>query len=275
MVTLRMVRFKTHVQTGSGAIDVDRPYKDCLVVIPTYNEVLNLERLVRQILATGDFDVLVVDDHSPDGTGEVADVLARQFPGHVSALHQHSKQGLGSAYLHGFSYALQGGYNRIFQMDADFSHDPGRLPALRDALDQADLVLGSRYVPGGGTQHWPLLRRMLSRAGSAYAATVLGLPVYDVTSGFKGFNRQVLEDLDLGTIRSSGFSFQIEVTFQCHRQGFAIVEVPIMFEDRRMGQSKMNRHIITEAMLMVWRLRFDQVLHGRRPPWSLTSGAAR
>jgi dolichol-phosphate mannosyltransferase len=274
-VTLRMVRFKTQTQTGSGAIDIDRPYKDCLVIIPTYNEVLNLERLVRQILATGDFDVLVVDDHSPDGTGEVADALARQFPEHVSALHRHGKQGLGSAYLHGFGYALQAGYDRIFQMDADFSHDPGYLPALRDALDQADLVLGSRYVPGGGTQHWPLLRRVLSRVGSAYAATVLGLPVHDVTSGFKGFNRQVLEDLDFDAIRSSGFSFQIEVTFQCHRQGFAIVEVPIMFEDRRMGQSKMNRHIITEAMLMVWRLRFDQVLLGRRLPWSLTSGAAR
>lgn len=244
------------------------------MVIPTYNEAGNIEPLVRQVLAMPMFDVLVVDDHSPDGTGEIADELAKQFPSRVRVLHRSGKQGLASAYVRGFAYVLGAGYARIFQMDADFSHDPGRLPALHDALDHAEVVLGSRYVPGGGTRHWPLRRRFLSRAGSFYAATALSLPLRDVTGGFKGFTRQALETLDFDSIRSTGYAFQIEVTYRCHQRGLRIVEVPITFEDRRIGQSKMSGQIVTEALLMVWRLRFDRLRQGRMSPWPGPSGVA-
>jgi dolichol-phosphate mannosyltransferase len=248
---------------------------DSLAIIPTYNEAGNLEPLVRQVLAVGEFDVLVVDDHSPDGTGELADELATRFPDRVKVLHRPGKQGLGSAYLHGFAYALRAGYERIFQMDADFSHDPGQLPSLRAALDQADVVLGSRYVPGGGARRWPLWRRALSQGGSAYAAMVLGLPLHDLTSGFKGFRRHALATLDFAGIHSSGYSFQIEVTYRCQQHGYRIVEVPIIFTDRQVGDSKMSGRIVTEALLMVWRLRFDHVRHGRIVPWSGSSSVTR
>jgi len=251
------------------------PQRDSLVIIPTYDEVGNLGPLVGQVLASGLFDVLVVDDQSPDGTGELADELATRYPERVMVLHRPRKQGLGSAYLRGFAYALRAGYDRIFQMDADFSHDPGRLAGLRDALDHADVVLGSRYVAGGATQRWPFWRRALSRGGSAYAALVLGLPLRDLTSGFKGFRRQVLASLDLDAIHSTGYSFQIEVTYRCHQHGFRIVEVPITFADRQVGQSKMSGHIVTEALLMVWLLRFEHVRHGRILPWSGSSSAVR
>ena len=168
---------------------------ESVVIIPTYNEAQNLERLVPTILGQGPFDILIVDDNSPDGTGEVAEKFARQFAGRVSVLHRAGKQGLASAYLAGFDYVLAQGYQQIFTMDADFSHDPSRLPALRAALAGADVVLGSRYVSGGGTRHWPLLRRLLIQGGSAYAGLVLGLPIRDLTGGFKGFRRQVLEAL--------------------------------------------------------------------------------
>ena len=261
--------------SGSEQVNVGRPRKDSLVIIPTYNEAGNIEPLMRQILEMPMFDALVVDDHSPDGTGEVADELARQFPNRVVVLHRRGKQGLASAYVRGFAYALGAGYERIFQMDADISHDPGHLPALRDALAHAEVVLGSRYVAGGSTRHWPLRRRFLSRAGSTYAAAVLGLPLRDVTSGFKGFNRRVLQALDFDTIHSTGYSFQIEVTYRCHQRGFHIVEVPITFEDRRIGQSKMSGRIVTEALLMVWRLRFDKLLQGRMLPWPGSSGVTQ
>lgn len=265
----------TVVRSSGGPTDGNRPRSDNLVVIPTYNEAMNLERLVQDVLIVGAFDVLIVDDDSPDGTGTVADGLVRQHPGRVMVLHRGGRLGLGSAYIQGFTYALRSGYARIFQMDADFSHDPGRLLALSDALDRAEVAIGSRYVPGGSTPHWPLRRRLLSRFGSIYAASVLRLPLHDVTSGFKGFRRQALEALDFDTIRSTGYSFQIEVTFRCNRQGLRIVEIPITFEDRRAGQSKMNSHIVTEALLMVWRLRFDQARRERMLPWTGTSGAAQ
>jgi dolichol-phosphate mannosyltransferase len=265
----------TTLRSGLDSADNMRLRNNCLVIIPTYNEIGNLESLVRKVLALGTFDVLVVDDHSPDGTGKAADELARLFPGRVTALHRSGKQGLGSAYMLGFTYALRASYARIFQMDADFSHDPGCLPALRDSLNGADVVVGSRYAPGGSTQHWPLRRRVLSRAGSVYAALVLGLSLHDVTSGFKGFTRQVLESLDFAAIRSTGYSFQIEVTYRCFEQGFHIVEVPILFEDRRLGQSKMSGHIIMEAFVMVWRLRFGQLRYRRMLPWSSSSGTTQ
>ena len=170
---------------------------------------------------------------------------------------------------------LRAGYQYVVQMDADFSHDPGRLPALREALDQADVVLGSRDVAGGGVCHWPLRRRLLSWAGSSYAALVLGLPSHDMTSGFKGFNRRALEALNLAKVRSTGYAFQIEVTYRCHRLGFHIAELPIMFEDRRTGASKMSRLVVTEALLLVWRLRFEELRQRRRLRWSDLAGAVR
>lgn len=235
--------------------EIERFLNESLVIVPTYNEAANLEPLVLAILDVGPFDVLVVDDNSPDGTGALADDLARRFPDRVSVTHRLGKQGLGTAYLLGFRYALAAGYDHIFQMDADFSHDPRRLPMLRRALDTADVVLGSRYAPGGGSHNWPLRRRLLSRAGSWYAARVLGLPVSDLTGGFKGLRRQVLVALDLDAIRSNGYSFQIEMTYACYRRGFRIVERPIVFENRRAGVSKMSWRIVAEALLLVWHLR--------------------
>jgi dolichol-phosphate mannosyltransferase len=227
-----------------------------LVVIPTYNEIENLSALVEQVLAQGDFDVLIVDDHSPDGTGELAEALADRFLKRVAVLHRARKQGLGTAYLAGFSDALARGYQHIFEMDADFSHDPTALPALRAALDDADLVLGSRYVRGGETKNWPIARRLLSQGGSLYAATILGLPFHDLTGGFKGFSARVLRTLDLDAIRSNGYAFQIEMTYRAYQSGFRIVERPITFVDRRLGHSKMRPAIVGEAIRIVWALRF-------------------
>ncbi|MBI4493834.1 MAG: polyprenol monophosphomannose synthase [Chloroflexi bacterium] len=240
-----------------------------LVIVPTYNERQNLEPLAEAVLRQGPFDLLVVDDGSPDGTGEVADALAQRFPSRVSVLHRGAKLGLGSAYVQGFKAALERGHERVFQMDADFSHDPRDLPRLRDALESADLAIGSRYVDHGGARHWPLWRRALSRGGSLYARTILGVPVHDLTSGFKGFRRQALEALELDAIRSNGYSFQIEVTYRCYEQGRQIKEVPILFVDRRTGASKMSPHIVLEAMIMVWRLRLGLIDGGEHLVWRL------
>jgi len=232
-----------------------------LVVIPTYNEIENLQALVEKVLAQGAFDVLIVDDHSPDGTGELAETLTTRFPKRVAVLHRAGKQGLGTAYRAGFNYALTRGYQHIFEMDADFSHDPRALPALRAALEDVDVVLGSRYVRGGETKNWPIVRRLLSQGGSLYAALILGLPFHDLTGGFKGFSARVLQSLDLDAIRSNGYAFQIEVTYRAYQGGFRIVERPITFVDRRLGHSKMRPAIVAEAIRIVWSLRF-----GRRPP---------
>ena len=227
-----------------------------LVVIPTYNEAENLTSLVDTVLEEGAFDVLVVDDNSPDGTGELADLLASQFPNRVAVVHRPYKQGLGPAYRAGFSYALMRGYQHIFEMDADFSHDPSALPVLRAALEDADVVLGSRYVGGGETKNWPIARRLLSQCGSLYAAWILGLPFHDLTGGFKGLSARVLQTLDLDAIRSNGYAFQIEVTYRAYQSGFRIVERPITFVDRRLGHSKMRPAIVAEAVRIVWALRF-------------------
>jgi len=246
--------------TEKAPVKAEHELRENLVIIPTYNEAINLKLLVPSVLEKGPFDVLIVDDNSPDGTGEVAETLAKCFAGRVEVLHRSGKLGLGTAYLAGFRYALTMGYQQVFTMDADFSHDPRQLPALRMALDEADVVLGSRYVPGGGSLRWPLWRRLLSRGGSIYARLMLGLPIHDLTGGFKGFRRQVLEALisELNTIRSNGYAFQIEVTYLCARHGFQIKEVPILFEDRVVGQSKMNRRIVTEALWVVGALRLSQ-----------------
>ena len=232
------------------------------VVLPTYDERENLPAIVPAILAASpELDVLVVDDDSPDGTGALADELAAREP-RVRVLHRARKEGLGRAYLAGFEVALRAGYGRILEMDADFSHEPERLPALLDASHEADLVLGSRYVPGGGTRSWGLARRLLSRGGSVYARTILGVRVHDLTGGFKCFRREVLERIDLPTVTSAGYAFQIELTWRALRAGFRVVEVPIVFADRRVGQSKMSRAILLEALWKVWLIRAA----GWKPP---------
>jgi dolichol-phosphate mannosyltransferase len=225
------------------------------VVLPTYDERENLPAIVPAILAASpELDVLVVDDDSPDGTGRLADELAAREP-RIRVLHRRRKEGLGRAYLAGFEVALHAGYGRILEMDADFSHDPERLPALLAASREADVVLGSRYVAGGATLHWGLGRRLLSQGGSIYARTILGVGVRDLTGGFKCFRREVLERIDLPTVTSAGYAFQIELTYRALRAGFRVVEVPIVFADRRVGQSKMSRAIVLEALWKVWLIR--------------------
>jgi dolichol-phosphate mannosyltransferase len=232
--------------------------RDALVVLPTYNEAENLSPIVAAICqATDRCDVLVVDDNSPDGTGALADELARVNP-RVKVLHRAGKEGLGRAYLAGFAQGLSAGYPFLIEMDADFSHDPAYLPPLLEAAREADLVLGSRYVDGGGVENWGLMRKLISRGGSFYARTILGAPVHDLTGGFKCFRREALLALDLESVRSGGYSFQIEMTYRALSLGLRVVEIPIIFADRRVGKSKMSRQIFLEAILMVWRLRLSR-----------------
>jgi dolichol-phosphate mannosyltransferase len=227
-----------------------------LVCIPTYNERENVESIVRAVLAADPrVEVLVVDDASPDGTGELADALARESP-RVHVLHRAGKAGLGKAYLAAFDWGLQRGYAHLLEMDADWSHDPRYLPTLLDrAASDADLVLGSRWVKGGGTRNWGLGRQFISRGGSLYARLILGLRIRDLTGGFKCFRAEVLRAIDLPTVTSSGYGFQIELTYRAIQRGFRVVEVPIVFEDRRVGQSKMSKAIVFEALRMVWKIR--------------------
>jgi len=233
------------------------------LVLPTYNEAPNVEAFVRAVLpqlasAAPEYHVLVVDDSSPDGTGEIADRLAGELP-QVEVLHRANKEGLGRAYLAGFKYALDAGADFVMEMDSDFSHDPKDLPRLLEAAKDADLVLGSRYIDGGGVTDWSLTRRLLSRGGSSYARHVLGIPVRDLTGGFKCFRREVLETLDLEGIQADGYGFQIELTYCAIRAGFRVVEVPIVFRDRQAGVSKMSARIAVEA---VWKV---PALRMRRP----------
>jgi dolichol-phosphate mannosyltransferase len=230
------------------------------VVIPTYNEAANIERIVRataaelQRLVSGDYRILVVDDGSPDGTGAIADALAAELE-EVEVLHRTAKSGLGHAYLAGFARALAGGAERVIEMDADFSHNPAYLGALLEAAEKADLVLGSRYVPGGGVRDWGLLRRLVSRGGGVYARTILQVDVRDLTGGFKCISRKVLEAIDLQSVGAEGYVFQIEVTYRALLAGFTVREVPIVFRDRTAGSSKMSTRIAIEAMWLVPRLR--------------------
>jgi dolichol-phosphate mannosyltransferase len=232
------------------------------LILPTYNEAENLEPLVRaalpQLASSGlPATILVVDDSSPDGTGEIADRLAEELP-EVRVLHRPHKQGLGRAYLAGFAVALEGGADLVMEMDSDFSHDPADLPRLIAAAEAADLVLGSRYVPGGGVLNWGLVRRGLSRGGSAYARIVLGVPVRDLTGGFKCFHRRVLEQIGIHDVHADGYGFQIELTYRAVQAGFAVAEVPIKFRDRRVGQSKMTARIALEAVWKVPALRLKR-----------------
>jgi len=228
---------------------------DSIVIVGTYNESENLEDLVSRVLQHPGFDLLVIDDNSPDGTGRLADVLASRNGGRVQVLHRPQKQGLGSALKLGFSRAVADGYDHIFQMDADLSHDPARLPELRRGLERADVVIGSRYVAGGATADWATWRHSLSRLGSVYASLLLGLRLKDVTGGYKGFRREVLETLPLWRVRSRGFAFQIEMNYLCARWGFRILELPITFQERVHGHSKMSWRIVLEALQVVTSLR--------------------
>lgn len=232
---------------------------DTLVVVPTYNERENLPRLVPRILEQDSrLEVLVVDDASPDGTGEVADRLAREDE-RVHVLHREEKRGLGTAYLAGFRWALARDHALVFEMDADFSHDPAHLPELLSLAGEHDLVLGSRYLRGVAVVNWPMARLLLSWAANKYARWITGLPVNDLTGGFKCYRREVLETIDLDAIRSNGYAFQIETTFRAYHAGFRVVETPIVFVDRNVGVSKMSRRIVWEAIWMVWRMRWWKV----------------
>lgn len=256
--------------------EVPAPYADTWVVLPTYNEAQNLPGIAAAVLEQlPGATLLVVDDGSPDGTGELADTLAAANP-FVRVLHRPGKQGLGRAYVDGFRVALAGGAGRIVQMDADWSHDPAYLPALLAPLGAAaDMVIGSRYVRGGGVTEWGLARRVVSRGGSTFARIVLGLPAHDLTGGFKAWRRDTLAAIPWNGIHAGGYVFQIETTYRAQRAGARVVEVPIVFRDRRVGVSKMSRRIVGEALLVVVRLRWEE-LRGRRgavPPGS-TDGPA-
>jgi dolichol-phosphate mannosyltransferase len=240
----------TEPRTGTGP---------AWLVLPTYDEAENIEAFVAAVLEKlpASARILIVDDNSPDGTGEIADRLAAEHES-VEVLHRPQKEGLGPAYLAGFRQALAGGAGLVLEMDSDFSHDPAYLPRLLDAAERADLAIGSRYVPGGGVGDWGPLRRAISRGGSAYARLVLGVKIRDLTGGFKCFRREVLEAIDLDSIESRGYAFQVELTYRVLQRGFRVVEVPIVFRDRRAGDSKMSRSIVAEAIWRVPLLRFSR-----------------
>ncbi len=249
-----------------------------LVVVPTYNERENLPPLAQRLMALSvPVDVLVVDDNSPDGTGKLADEMAAKNP-RIHVLHRTEKTGLGRAYIAGFKWALEQGFEFIFEMDGDLSHNPDDIPMFLEAAREADLVLGSRYINGIRIINWPLSRLMLSKGAAKYVKVVTGMPITDPTGGYKCFRRQALEAINLDAIHSNGYSFQIEMTHKLWRQGLRVVEVPIIFTDRFQGHSKMTGHIISEAFCMVWRLLLQNKLRRRptaRPPSPGTSGAQR
>lgn len=230
----------------------------CLVVVPTYNEALNIERLIVEILGQGpQFDVLVVDDASPDRTGDLVAAMAALTP-RVQLIRRAGKLGLGSAYVAGFREGLRQGYRYLCEMDADFSHQPRYLPVLLAVAERAaDVALGSRNVPGGRVEHWSWLRKLISKGGSLYARTILAMPVRDCTGGFKCFRAGVLQQIDLDSIGSNGYAFQVELNYRCHQAGFRLHELPITFPDRIAGQSKMSQQIVWEAAAMVLKLRFS------------------
>jgi dolichol-phosphate mannosyltransferase len=231
-------------------------HPNTLVIIPTYNERENLERLLGEIhQVDGALHILIVDDGSPDGTGALADQLAAADE-RIHVMHREGKLGLGTAYIAGFKWALKRDYELVFEMDADFSHEPEALPRFIEAVaNGADLVIGSRWVPGGETPGWPAWRKGISRGGSMYARTVLGVDVRDLTSGFKCFHRRVLQAIDLDSVEAVGYGFQVELNWRTLRRGFKVVEVPICFRDRAAGQSKMSSKIFAEALVLVVKLR--------------------
>ncbi|MCD6335051.1 MAG: polyprenol monophosphomannose synthase [Candidatus Latescibacteria bacterium] len=229
----------------------------CLIVIPTYNEKENIREIAEAILDLDlNLDILIVDDNSPDGTGEIADRIAGERK-EVHVLHREKKSGLGAAYMAGFKYALAHQYDLIFEMDADFSHDPKYIPQFLDKIESSDLVIGSRYTDGVNVVNWPIKRLLLSYYANTYSRIVTGMPIRDATSGYKCFRRAVLEAMDLDGVSSTGYAFQIEMNFKAWKKGFRICELPIVFWDRRKGVSKMSFNIAKEAIWMVWKLRVE------------------
>lgn len=230
-----------------------------MVVIPTYNERDNIERLVREILVQGDdIDTLIVDDNSPDGTGEIVDAMAAANP-RIHVIHRAGKLGLGSAYRTGFKYALEKGAEYIAEMDADFSHNPAMLPLFLEKIKEYDLVIGSRYLNGVSVVNWPIRRLILSYCASVYTRMITGLKISDCTGGFKCFRRNVLESIELDKVKSDGYSFQIEMNYRCVEKGFRVGEIPIIFIDRHAGSSKMSKKIVREAVVMVWKLKLGSL----------------
>jgi dolichol-phosphate mannosyltransferase len=237
--------------------------KRCLVVIPTYNEADNVQELLPSVLKFGShFNVLIVDDNSPDGTAKLVKEMQKSEP-RIHLIERPGKLGLGTAYVAGFKYALSNGFDYVFEMDADFSHDPEMLPKLLAKGEEYDLVIGSRYIEGVNVVNWPMKRLLLSYFANLYTRVITGMPVRDATGGFKCFKRKVLESIDLDAIHSNGYAFQIEMNFKTWRKGFRVVEIPIVFVDRRIGVSKMSKHIVYEAVWMVWRLKFRSLFDGR------------
>ncbi len=232
-----------------------------VIVIPTYNEAQNIESLIERILFLGikELQVLVVDDNSPDGTANIVEAISQKKL-NIHLLKRPGKAGLGTAYVAGFKYALKNGYDYIFEMDADFSHDPDKIPVFLKTIKNFDLVIGSRYITGVNVINWPLTRLILSVGANKYSQIITGMPIKDGTSGFKCFRREVLEAIDLDNIHSSHYSFQIEMNFKAWKKGFRIKEIPIVFIDREVGSSKMSKKIIREAVWMVWKLKFLSIL---------------
>jgi dolichol-phosphate mannosyltransferase len=227
-----------------------------LIVIPTYNERENIASLIEDVLrCVPSTDLLIIDDNSPDGTGQLVDTLAARDP-RIRVLHRAGKLGLGTAYVRGFQFAIEQGYDFVFEMDADYSHDPHYLPRFLEAIEGADLVIGSRYIPGGGTPNWSALRKFISGGGNTFARAVLGIPVRDCTSGYRCYRTAALRTLNLGAIRAQGYAFQVELAYNFWKSGYRVREVPIVFVDRRVGKSKMSRKIFVEAFLWVIRTRF-------------------
>jgi len=234
--------------------------KKSLVIIPTYNEMDNIKRLIPDILQRyGNIDILVVDDNSPDGTGNYVASLGESNP-RIKIIQREKKLGLGTAYITGFKYAIQNKYDFVFEMDADFSHDPGEIENFLSAIENNDLVLGSRYLTGVNVINWPMRRLILSYFANFYTRFITGLPIHDATGGFKCFRREVLEAINLDKIKSNGYAFQIEMTFKAWKKGFRIKEISIIFVDRVKGNSKMSKKIVREAVFMVWKLRLRSML---------------
>ena len=237
--------------------------KRCLVIIPTFNEADNLPRLLPIILNLGShFNILIVDDNSPDGTAKLVKEMQKTEQ-RIHLIERPGKMGLGTAYVAGFKFALANGFDYIFEMDADFSHDPAELPRLLAKAEEFDLVIGSRYIEGVNVVNWPMKRLLLSYFANIYTRVITGMPVRDATGGFKCFRRKVLESIDLDAIHSNGYSFQIEMSFKSWRKGFRVCEIPIVFVDRRIGVSKMSKKIVYEAVWMVWRLKLRSLFGGR------------
>ena len=248
---LYVLRFTFHIQGDSPVPS------SCLIVIPTYNEKENIREIAEAILDLDlNLDILIVDDNSPDGTGEIADRIAGERK-EMHVLHREEKSGLGAAYMAGFKYALAHQYDLIFEMDADFSHDPKYIPQFLDKIESSDLVIGSRYTDGVNVVNWPMRRLLLSYYANMYSRIVTGMPIRDATGGYKCFRRAVLEAMDLDGVSSTGYAFQIEMNFKAWKKGFRICELPIVFWDRRKGVSKMSFNIAKEAIWMVWKLRVE------------------